>query len=62
MDKLDDLHNNNLTPANSYMWGHLKGIVYTQWYNTKDELWNVTEATGITIYRVVHKMIQYLIY
>jgi hypothetical protein len=39
----------DLTPADFYLWGHLKSIVYAQRCNTRDELWNAIEEAGRTI-------------
>jgi hypothetical protein len=36
------------TPAD-LLWGHLKSIVYSQQYNTWDELWNATETAGMAV-------------
>jgi hypothetical protein len=53
-DEMDQLHSlrdlPDLTPANFYLWGHPKSIVYTKQCNTRDELWNAIEVAGTTIY------------
>jgi hypothetical protein len=37
------------SPADSYLWSHLVGIVYAQCCNLWDELWNAIEAAGMTV-------------
>jgi hypothetical protein len=39
----------DLTPADFYLWGHLKSIVYAKRCNPRDELWNAIEAAVTTI-------------
>jgi hypothetical protein len=39
----------DLTPADFYLWGHVKNMVYAQWCNTWDKLWNATEAAATKV-------------
>jgi hypothetical protein len=42
------LRSPDLTPAYFYLWSHLKSIFYTERCNTRGDLWNATEAAGVT--------------
>jgi hypothetical protein len=42
----------DLTPANFYLWGHLKNTVYWKRVKTLDELWRLIQAAVATIWRM----------
>jgi hypothetical protein len=48
----------DLTTADFYLWGHLKSMVYAQRHNTRDEMFNVTDAAEMII-RYVHDVFSF---
>jgi hypothetical protein len=47
----------DLTPADLYLWGHLKGIAYSERVKTRYELWRLIPAAAKTI-RHMHLIFQ----